>query len=494
MAQFVDVIGFGEIEFPDNMSPDDMSSFIRKSVLPNHDPKNPDPAAVRARPDLFPNIDRGSFFGGAGSGLERLGRAPEAVGAGVFRSQEELDSLRTQMEEEAHDQRYRATLEDVGNYWEQGNWAEAASTLLGDVLPQTLGESLPDMGIIGAGAWAGATAGALAGTAGGPLAPITAPVGATVGAIGGAAIAGLPTFFGMNVERQIQENDITDPEQIEALNATSAALLQGALEGTVLRVLNLIPGLKGLGANAIVGAVKRGATSLTTRQGLMSASNHAIAGGATEAVTEVGQQMLERAQAGLEVFNPEALDEYVEAAILGGMLGVTLGSATGTYGLFRNPGKLKAEWARTDAILADYEADLKAIFAGRAQQVTDPKTGRTFVVPTDPPLPALPAPQRTGPALSAEDAHAEVALEQARADRLEASQDADAFDNSRFDSDLAAWEGEANKTSDQRSTKDYLDRARESQVPLVFTAEELKKHSKKLAGHRSSRWPWLLQR
>ena len=78
MPRSIDIAGVGAIQFPDEMTDDEIVSAIENDIIPNHDNANPDPELVSARPDLFPDIDRGSFFGGLGSGVERLGRAPRS--------------------------------------------------------------------------------------------------------------------------------------------------------------------------------------------------------------------------------------------------------------------------------------------------------------------------------------------------------------------------------------------------------------------------------
>ena len=68
-------------------------------------------------------------------------------------------------------------------------------------------------------------------------------------------------------------------------------------------------------------------------------------GAATESLTEVGQQMLERSQAGLPIDSEDAIAEYREAAIAGGLIG---GGTRATFGAFQGtPGK---DDATTDAI------------------------------------------------------------------------------------------------------------------------------------------------
>ena len=158
MVKTVDIMGYGVAEFSDDTTKEQMDWDIENDILPNAG--EPDPRMVALRPDLFPDIDRGSVSRGIGGGLDRLGRAPEAVGAAVGRSPEELASLKAQMAEEDTSTPYRATLDHATDQFSRGDYTGAASTFFGDVLPQTFGESLPDMGIIGAGAAGGALAGA----------------------------------------------------------------------------------------------------------------------------------------------------------------------------------------------------------------------------------------------------------------------------------------------------------------------------------------------
>ena len=378
----------GIYEFPDDMSEEDIFAEINNIIVPNADFDNPDPEQVRNAPHLFPDIDRGSLFGGLGSGVERLGRAPEAVAAAVGRSQEELEDLKAQMAEEEYEQRYRASLGDVTGQWERGDYLGAAGTLFGDVLPQTLGESLPDMAVIGGGVWAGAKVGAAAGVAAGaatgPLAWASVPVFTVAGATIGAAVTGLPTFFGMNVERQIQENEITDPDEIKTLQAASVAALQGGLEGLIYPVLGFIPGIRGLAAPAVRELVEGGAKKLSLRQGARIVAQHAGAGGATEAITEVGQQMLERAQAGLEVTHPEALKEYVEAAVLGGLLGVGFGTGAGGYQTYKTSKGIRETNAALDQIEAEMAEAARQNWEQQRQIYTDPETGEKHPLIIDP--------------------------------------------------------------------------------------------------------------
>jgi hypothetical protein len=469
MPRTVELPNYGVFNYPDEMTDDEIYDDINNSLVPSLDAANPDPEQVRNAPHLFPDIDRGSVLGGLDSSTDRLGRAPEAIGAGVFRSQEELDSLKTQMAKEKYDQRYRASLDDVTDQWGKGNYLDAAGTLFGDVLPQTLGESIPDMGIIGAGAIAGAKAGTLAGAATtGPFAPVGAVAGAVGGAVIGAAIAGLPTFFGMNVERQIQENNITDPNEIKTLQAAGVAALQGGMEAMILPALNLLPGVKGLVGREISDLVAGGVRSLTTKELAGRVAGHAAMGGATEAVTEVGQQALERAQAGLDVspMQQDALKEYIEAAVLGGLLGIGFGGLSGGYDAKTINPKLEKQWAEYDQRKMEYEADQNAKYLDAMSGPVDPETGKA------PLLLAPPSAFREGPDLPPGEAAQAVAEATKRKQVIDGNQEEAVWRAKRNEIALKNARNRDGKTPEQLRAEELGRLARET-TPTTMTLEEI---------------------
>jgi hypothetical protein len=53
------------------------------------------------------------------------------------------------------------------------------------------------------------------------------------------------------------------------------------------------------------------------------------AGAVVEAPTEIAQQMMERAQAGLPLDSEDAIAEYIEAGVLGGIIGAGVGGGLG---------------------------------------------------------------------------------------------------------------------------------------------------------------------
>ena len=159
---------------------------------------------------------------------------------------------------------------------------EAMATRLGDVegvgtgldfFLETLGETAPLTGTsLAAGAIAGGKAGAVFG-----------PVGSVVGGLAGAAISQLPFFYGFNRERQKEAIDRGLQTEISEGAAALTAIPQAALDAIAERFM--------IGKFLTPKAIQSG--GLFTRAG-----KGTTAGVISEVPTEIGQTILERAQAG----------------------------------------------------------------------------------------------------------------------------------------------------------------------------------------------------
>ncbi len=198
---------------------------------------------------------------------------------------------------------------------------------------ETAAESAAPLGVamLGAGA-AGAAAGSIFG-------PVGTAAGAIIGA-GGAALSQLPLFYGWNRERQKQE-DVTAgrPVEVDEGVAALAAIPQATIEGIADRFLvgKLLP----------PSFINRG--MWLTRLG-----KGAAAGTVAEVPTEVGQQILERWQAGLPVDNDEAIEEYRQAAIAAAAVGGTIGGASAAIGGDQNvKDKIKSDAIKKKQLLED---------------------------------------------------------------------------------------------------------------------------------------------
>jgi hypothetical protein len=199
--------------------------------------------------------------------------------------------------------------------------------------------------------------------AGGSLPYMAAPVAAGVGALAlpaslpaaaiGTGLAGLASatqFAGSNLSRQLAEQEGTQSlAKTELAPALAAAPFQAALDIVSLR---MVPGLgrvfqsagKELTEEQLKAIAQRGLVNNVARSGAKTAS--------AEGLTEVGQQILERAQAGLNITDPEARDEYLESLIGGAVLGGAVGAPGGIGARGRAQRKLDAAEA---ARLAEQE-------------------------------------------------------------------------------------------------------------------------------------------
>jgi len=197
-------------------------------------------------------------------------------------------------------------------------WTEAPFTKVAELA----GQSLPYM-----------VAPAAAGAAAAFLAP-EAAVGATAAEIAAAARAAniastaatgatsATQFTGSNISRQVQEGKKLGETDIGA--AALAAIPQAALDTISL---HMIPGVGNLFKRAGIDLSEKEAENLA-KQGLKkTAADYVLSTGKTmgiEGLTEAGQQVFERMQAGLSITDPDARQEYfdnfVGGAVLGGVL------------------------------------------------------------------------------------------------------------------------------------------------------------------------------
>lgn len=243
----------------------------------------------------------------------------------------------------------------------------SALTYAGEVI----GEQAPQLGL---GLGAAVTAPVIAGATG-----VAAPF--LIGA-GAAGVVTAPILFGNNIQRQEDEVASGAKDRVDVGDALTATFGQAALEGVADRML-----LGGFKLLKPMGSGKTGWKGLLTRT-----TSRVGAGGSTEALTEVGQQMLERSQAGLSIDSDDAIAEYREAAIAGGLIGggvraTGLGERGDT--IPRSPvvptvdetpeqEAQAAVEAEADTLLAD---DVKA-----ATELTDSKQKAIEALATDPEL------------------------------------------------------------------------------------------------------------
>jgi len=202
--------------------------------------------------------------------------------------------------------------------------------------------------------------GAAAGAASGPFAPVVGPV---VGAVAGAA-AFAPQIFSQNAERQIQEHGyINDWRKLE-LSTAAESSLQGVTETLTGGIAGLFskPFAKALSSSVIAPAVDtavgKALTSLGKKYGIPAA-----AGMINASVANVLSSGASRWQAELPLMSDDAKKEYLESAIVGGLIGGVTGVGVAAHTHF----KTAAEQAKFKQAFEDAQAERDAQLAAQTQ-------------------------------------------------------------------------------------------------------------------------------
>jgi hypothetical protein len=309
-----------------------------------------DPAAAKSK--ILAHLGQApkpatGLFAAAGKGLESLiGAGTTAVGA-TFGSPEEAAraalTRQKQMEEKYADQ---VSLEKVKEAYEKRGILSAAGEALSQI-PYALAEQAPNL----AATIGGAKLGAMAGTAVAPGA------GSALGAIiGGGLGAFAPSFvqqYGGNIERQAAEQEKAGkPLDISRTAAAAAAGPQAALDvaATFIPLGRTVAGkVLGPEVKALLERGQKEAAEKIAKESLgKTLAKGTLIGGAAEVPTEVTQQVLERAQAGLSLTDDDALKEYGETAYQVGLL-APLGAAGRVTDRSAAKGQIAAEAATAEA-------------------------------------------------------------------------------------------------------------------------------------------------
>ncbi len=222
---------------------------------------------------------------------------------------------------------------------------------LGEVtrqVPLAIAEQAPNLATMYAGAKLGARA------------PIPGAYGKLIGAGLGALAPSLLQQFGGNIERQAQEQKGSgQPLDISRGKALAAAAPQAALD-----VASTFIPLGGKVAGKVFGPqveklLMRGGTEaaekLAQESFAKTLGKGLAVGAAAEIPTEIAQQMLERAQAGLSLTSADALKEYGETAYQVGLL-APIGGAGRFVDRSAARGEIKAKEQAEQTRLAEEQA------------------------------------------------------------------------------------------------------------------------------------------
>jgi hypothetical protein len=225
-----------------------------------------------------------------------IGSPEEAARAGLERG-EDINKRYAQ----------QVSLDKVKQAYADKGLMSAAGEALGQI-PYALAEQIPNL-VTNIG---GARLGALAGSPFGP-------VGSIIGGGAGFFAPSVLQQLGGNVERQAAEG-----QPVSVGQALPTAVLQGGLDvaGSFIPLGGrLVSKLTGLPVEALLGRTSAQAAKLAEERLLATLAKGTATGAFFEIPTEVTQQMLQRAQAGLPLTSPDALKEYGETAYQAWLLG-----------------------------------------------------------------------------------------------------------------------------------------------------------------------------
>ena len=276
------------VEFPDSVSREQAAEIIRNQLN-----------AQTPKEGLIAGLQKGaeSTYSQLRSGLGALvGSGEEAAKAGLERGED-------------IGQRYaqQVSLDKVKQAYADKGLLSAAGEVISQI-PAAVAEQVPNL----AASVGGARLGALAGS---PFGPMGSIIGGTAGLVA-------PSFLqqlGGNVERQAAEG-----KPVDVATAAGTAVPQTGLEIAASFIPlggKLVSKLTGLPTEALIGRSSAQATKLADERLLATLAKGTATGALAEIPTEITQQMLQRAQAGLSLSSPDALKEYGETAYQAGLLG-----------------------------------------------------------------------------------------------------------------------------------------------------------------------------
>lgn len=243
------------------------------------------------------------------TGLESILSPEEAAKAGVARGEA--------ISKEAGE---GVSFDPVKKAYQEKGLLSAAGEAVSQI-PRALAGQGANLATMAGGARLGAMAGATFG-----------PAGTLVGGALGAGATLLPQFMGSNVERQAAEQmEKGEPVKIDRTKAYGAAAAQAALEGAGTAFTlgkRVVKGVLGVAEDAALVTAKSQAELVkAAERSLAGTVARGAARGTTEMPVEVAQQILERAQAGLDLTSPDAIKEYGESAYQALLIGGPLGAA-----------------------------------------------------------------------------------------------------------------------------------------------------------------------
>ena len=262
-----------------------------------------------------------SFFQAFGEGATTLGNVPEALRY----LYEPSGATRKEAAATTESPYEYQQISDIGGVGDVGRFVK-----------EQAGQAV---GFIAAPAAAAAAAGAVSG----PFAPIVAPA-AFLTVAGAQYLSNTAGRQAAEQEKRVKEGKAPEMPEVTKMLLTSTG--QAGLDLAGFRLFKPLGQLIGLGGKDMVKkqaddiletAIEEGSEAAAKKLiGKQSVLKGAAYGAAVEAAQEPIQQLLERYGAGLELDSDEAIKEYFEAAVAGGLLGAPIGGVSTVMSNYQN--------------------------------------------------------------------------------------------------------------------------------------------------------------
>lgn len=303
---------------PDTATDEELIATVRQHL---GDVEAPAPQATQGKAGFLESaITTGkSMLSQSRTGMEALGGDPTAAAQAGLARQESL----------APDAQRMASFDDVKQAYKDKGLMGAASQVVSS-LPSALGQITPSIAQTAAGARAGAMLGA-------PFTGVSPAIPLATG-LAGAFFPNVLLQYGANQETQVQaQKDRGETPHVDTLAAASAAAAQAGLDfigfskllgsHTVSRLLSGVKSKADVEKQLVESALK--STTKEAGRSLPGAVGAGAARGTVEVPTEIGQQILQRWQAGQSLTDEDALNEYQQAAYLAAVGGPAAGGIAG---------------------------------------------------------------------------------------------------------------------------------------------------------------------
>jgi len=322
---------------------------------------------------------QGGIMGALKQGAETYGSQVKTGITGAFShedaNQAAIEGLQRQ---EEIGQKYEAgpSLDAITKAYKEKGLLSAAGEAISQV-PKAIAGQGAQLGAMGVSSAIGSIIGGGLGTAVEPGVGtvVGAGLGAKLGATFGQALSEFPQFFGAHLERQAQEQ-IKSGQPVD-VNRGKAAL--GAAGSTAIDVVEyqLLFGSKilsnalGMGEKSLAKMPTEAVEKIAQEKLLPMLLKGTAKGAAVELPSEITQQIIERAQAGLPLTSPDAINEYGSTAYQVALLG-----PLGIIGRSNARGEVRTEASKRYGDIAAQQA-IEAEQAKAAAPTPPDETGQT---------------------------------------------------------------------------------------------------------------------